>query len=77
MFHGHSRYGGRSLPPDPGQRAPSAPYRSRTRTRVICSHDPGGGLAEADLVLGLRAGRPALLRTAAEVSGAEIAELYR
>ncbi len=29
----------------------------RRRTRVICSHDPGGGLAEADVVLGLRAGR--------------------
>jgi heme exporter protein A len=47
------------------------------RTRVICSHDPGGGLAEADVVLGLRAGRPALLRAAAEVTGAEITELYR
>jgi heme exporter protein A len=47
------------------------------RTRVICSHDPGGGLAEADLVLGLRAGRPVLLRAAADVSLAEIAELYR
>jgi heme exporter protein A len=47
------------------------------RTRVICSHDPGGGLAEADVVLGLRAGRPALLRAAAEVDPAEIAELYR
>jgi heme exporter protein A len=47
------------------------------RTRVICSHDPSGGLAEADLVLGLRAGRPALLRAAAEVSTEEIAELYR
>ena len=46
-------------------------------TRVICSHDPSGGLAEADLVLGLRAGRPALLRPAAEVGPAEIAELYR
>jgi heme exporter protein A len=46
-------------------------------TRVICSHDPGGGLAEADLVLGLRAGRPALLRRSADVSLAEIAELYR
>ena len=31
------------------------------RTRVICSHDPSGGLAEADLVLGLRAGRGAAL----------------
>jgi len=46
-------------------------------TRVICSHDPAGGLAQAHLVLGLRAGRPALLRAAAEVDGAEIAELYR
>jgi heme exporter protein A len=47
------------------------------RTRVICSHDPSGGLAEADMVIGLRAGRPALLRDAAEVDPAEIAELYR
>ncbi len=47
------------------------------RTRVICSHDPGGGLAEADLVLGLRAGRTVLLREAAEVEPGEIAELYR
>jgi heme exporter protein A len=47
------------------------------RTRVICSHDPSGGLAEADLVLGLRDGRRALLRKAAEVSADEIAELYR
>ncbi len=47
------------------------------RTRVICSHDPGGGLAEADLVLGLREGRPALARAAAEVTPGEITELYR
>jgi len=47
------------------------------RTRVICSHDPGGGLAEADLVLGLRAGRPALLGTAGEFSVRQIAGLYR
>jgi heme exporter protein A len=47
------------------------------RTRVICSHDPGGGLAEADLVLGLRGGRPALLCPAADTTTAEIAELYR
>jgi heme exporter protein A len=49
---------------------------SSGRTRVICSHDPTGGLAQADLVLGLRAGRPALLRAAGEVDPAEIAELY-
>jgi heme exporter protein A len=47
------------------------------RTRVISSHDPGGGLAEADLVLGLRDGRVALLRKAADVDPGEIAELYR
>jgi heme exporter protein A len=47
------------------------------RTRVICSHDPSGDLAEADLVLGLRAGRTALLRAAADVDAGEIAELYR
>jgi heme exporter protein A len=47
------------------------------RTRVICSHDPAGGLAEADVVLGLREGRTALLRAAAEVDPAEITELYR
>jgi hypothetical protein len=44
---------------------------------VICSHDPAGGLAEADVVLGLRAGRPALLSAASAVGRAEIAELYR
>jgi heme exporter protein A len=47
------------------------------RTRVISSHDPAGGLAEADLVLGLRGGVPVLLSEAADVSQAQIAELYR
>ncbi len=47
------------------------------RTRVICSHDPTGGLAEADLVLGLRGGRASLLRAPAEIERVEIAELYR
>ena len=47
------------------------------RTRVICSHDPAGALGEADVVLGLRAGRPALLREAGEIDRSEIAELYR
>jgi heme exporter protein A len=46
------------------------------RTRVICSHDPSGGMAEADVVLGLREGRPALLGDAADVDPGEIAELY-
>ena len=47
------------------------------RTRVITSHDPTGGLAEADVALGLRGGRPALLAPAAEVTAAQIGELYR
>ncbi len=46
-------------------------------TRVICSHDPSGGLAEADVVLGLRGGRVALVRAAAEIEPGAIAELYR
>jgi heme exporter protein A len=51
--------------------------RPRPRTRVISSHDPAGGLAEANLVLGLRGGVPVLLSEAADVSRAQIAELYR
>ncbi len=47
------------------------------RTRVVCSHDPGGGLAEADLVLGLRGGRPVLLAEASALAPGEITELYR
>ena len=47
------------------------------RTRVICSHDPGGGLTEADVVLGLRGGEQALLCEARELGAEQIAELYR
>ncbi|MGZ4269938.1 MAG: ABC transporter ATP-binding protein [Solirubrobacteraceae bacterium] len=46
-------------------------------TRVITSHDPAGGLAEADLALGLRFGRVALLAPAREVDAAAIGALYR
>jgi heme exporter protein A len=47
------------------------------RTRVVTSHDPTGGLQGADLALGLRAGKVAWLRDAAEVSPDEVRELYR
>jgi heme exporter protein A len=47
------------------------------RTRVVTSHDPAGGLAEADLALGLRAGRAALVRRAADVDVGDIGALYR
>ena len=46
------------------------------RTRVVTSHDPAGGLAEADLALGLRGGRAELLAAAAEVSRDDIGALY-
>jgi hypothetical protein len=44
---------------------------------VVTSHDPRGGLAEADVALGLLGGRPAVLRTASEVDPDEIGALYR
>jgi ABC-type multidrug transport system ATPase subunit len=47
------------------------------RTRVVTSHDPAGGLAEADIALGLRRGRAALLAPAATVDTAQIGALYR
>jgi heme exporter protein A len=47
------------------------------RTRVITSHDPVGGLKDADLALGLRGGRAELLAPTAEVTTAMIGELYR
>ena len=37
---------------------------SSGRTRIVTSHDPAGGLAEADLALGLRAGRADLVAPA-------------
>jgi heme exporter protein A len=46
-------------------------------TRVIISHDVERGLAEADLVLGLRGGRTALLAAAGEVHPAAVRGLYR
>jgi heme exporter protein A len=47
------------------------------RTRVVTSHDPASGLAEADLALGLRGGRPELLGRADRVQTPEIWALYR
>ena len=60
---------------DPGAAAAVAPLISGG-TRVVISHDVEHGLAEADLVLGLRGGRPALLERAAAVSPADVRALY-
>jgi heme exporter protein A len=46
-------------------------------TRVLISHDVEHGLAEADVVLGLRGGRQALLAPAGEVDAGTLRELYR
>jgi heme exporter protein A len=51
--------------------------RASGRTRVMTSHDPAGGLAEADLALGLRDGRVALSAPARDVDPAAVEELYR
>ena len=47
------------------------------RARVLCSHDPAADVAGADLVLGLRGGRQALLAGPAELDDAAIAGLYK
>jgi len=51
--------------------------RSARVTRVLCSHDIGAALGEADVVLGLRGGHVALLAPAGATSQREIAELFR
>ena len=64
---------------DPGAAESVAPLIGRAAgvARVLISHDVDAGLAEADVVLGLRMGRPALLAPAAEVGPADVRGLYR
>ena len=61
---------------DPGAAAAVAPLIGAAGTRVVISHDVEHGLAEADLVLGLRGGRPALLERAGAVTAADVRALY-
>ena len=63
---------------DPAATAQVAPLigAQSGRTRVVTSHDPAGGLRGADVALGLKGGRVALLEAAAEVGAQQIAELY-
>jgi heme ABC exporter ATP-binding subunit CcmA len=49
---------------------------SSGRTRVVTSHDPVGGLRDADLALGLRGGRQELLAPASDVVSEQIGRLY-
>ena len=61
---------------DPGAATLVAPLIGRAAgvTRVLISHDVDRGLAEADLVLGLRGGHPAIVGEA--VSEADVRGLY-
>ena len=45
-------------------------------TRVLTSHDPQAALAEADIVLGLRNGRPAYVGEPGQLDAGKLAELY-
>ena len=64
---------------DPGSVDLVEPLIGRTsgRTRVVTSHDPAGGLAEADVALGLRGGATAFLGEAPEIGAEAIGALYR
>jgi heme exporter protein A len=64
---------------DPGAAGAVAPLigRASGAARVLISHDVEQGLAEADFVLGLRAGRPELVGAAGSVGAAELRGLYR
>jgi ABC-type multidrug transport system ATPase subunit len=64
---------------DPGAADAVAPLigRGAGAARVLISHDVELGLAEADLVLGLRGGHPEVLAPAGEVREQDLRGLYR
>jgi heme exporter protein A len=63
---------------DPAASAALEPLigRASGKTRVLVTHDVEGGLAEADVALGLRGGRQAFCAPATGVSAATARELY-
>ncbi|HEY1593238.1 MAG TPA: ABC transporter ATP-binding protein [Solirubrobacteraceae bacterium] len=65
-----------SLDPGAGELIEPLIGRSAKATRVITSHDPKAALAEADLVLGLRGGRPAFVTEPGNVTDVQLKELY-
>jgi heme exporter protein A len=65
-----------NLDPAAAQRLEPLIGRASGPARVLVTHDVDGGLAEADLALGLRAGRQAFLLPAAEIDGGRARELY-
>jgi heme exporter protein A len=65
-----------SLDPGAGELIEPLIGRAANATRVITSHDPKAALAESDLVLGLRGGRPAFVTEPANVTDVQLKELY-
>jgi heme exporter protein A len=61
---------------DPGARELVEPLLAGG-TRVLTSHDPAGGLAQADLALGLRGGRAEWVARPGEVEKGDVGALYR
>jgi heme exporter protein A len=63
---------------DPGAEGLVEPLIGRAAgvTRVLTSHDPAAALAEADLVLGLREGRPAIVAAPDRVDKKQLEALY-
>jgi heme exporter protein A len=64
---------------DPGAAEGVAPLIGRASgvARVLISHDVELGLAEADLVLGLRGGQAEIVGAARDVSADDVRGLYR
>jgi heme exporter protein A len=65
-----------NLDPAAGELVEPLIGRDSGRTRVLTSHDPRSALAEADMVLALKDGRPAFVGPPAELAESEIGRLY-
>jgi heme exporter protein A len=65
-----------NLDPAAGELVEPLIGRASGTTRVLTSHDPKAALAECDLVLALKDGRPAYVGDPAGLDDARLAELY-
>jgi heme exporter protein A len=65
-----------NLDPAAGEMVEPLVGRGSGRTRVLTSHDPAAALAEADLVLALKDGRPAFVGPPDEFGAPRLRDLY-
>ena len=65
-----------NLDPAAAERLEPLIGRDSGRARVLVTHDVSGGLAEADIAVGLRGGRQVFALPAGELDGARARELY-